>query len=123
MKTKTINYIFMTLIIAFAIFAWFFIPNPLIQEIAVSGAILYFAIMMLLLRIKDDRKQPDRANKKTGIYSEFYKGVYIGFGIVLGINFFIQLFTDDETMKMTSRVFTYTYAAILGIIYLTTRNK
>lgn len=78
---------------------------------------------MLLLRIKDDKEHPDRANKKTGIYSEFYRGVYIGFGIVLGINFFIQLFSDDEIMKITSRVFTYTYAAILGIIYLVKRNK
>ncbi|OBY78768.1 hypothetical protein BBG47_14905 [Paenibacillus sp. KS1] len=123
MKKIRFSYILLAIIVAFAVFAYFFIPNPLIQEIAVSGAILYFAIMMLLLRIRDDREQPDRANKKTGIYSEFYRGVYIGFGIVLGINFFIHLFADDETMKITSRVFTCTYAAILGIFYLTTRNK
>lgn len=123
MRKTTVNYILLAVIVVFAVFAYFFIPNPLIQEIAVSGAILYFVIMMLLLRIRDDREQPDRANKKTGIYSEFYRGVYIGFGIVLGIHFFIQLLTDDETMKMTSRVFTYTYAAILGIIYLIRRNK
>ncbi|MGG0811115.1 hypothetical protein [Paenibacillus alvei] len=119
----TMGYVILAIIVAFAIFAYFFIPNPLIQEIAVSGAILYFVIMMLLLRIKDDREHPDRADKKTGIYSEFYRGLYIGFGIVLGINFFIHIFADDEAMKITSRVFTCTYAAILGIFYLTTRNK
>lgn len=110
-------------IVVFVIFAYFFNPNPLIKDIAVSIAILYFFILVILLKRKDDRQQPGEAQKSKGIYSEFYKGIYIGFGIVLGINFFIQLFTDDETMKMTSRVFTYTYAAILGIIYLIKRNK
>jgi len=123
LKKTTVNYILLAVIVAFAIFAYLFNPNPLIKDIAVSSAILYFFILIILLKRKDDRQQPDEAQKSKGIYSEFYKGVYIGFGIVLGINFFIQLFTDDETMKMTSRVFTYTYAAILGIIYLIKRNK
>lgn len=110
-------------IVAFVIFAYFFNPNPLIKDIAVSIAILYFFILVILLKRKDDRQQPGEAQKSKGIYSEFYKGIYIGFGIVLGINFFIHLFADDETMKITSRVFTCTYAAILGIFYLTMRNK
>lgn len=123
MKKITINLIMLVFIVAFVIFAYFFNPNPLIKDISVSIAILYFFILVILLKRKDDRQQPGEAQKSKGIYSEFYKGIYIGFGIVLGINFFIQLFTDDETMKMTSRVFTYTYAAILGIIYLIKRSK
>ncbi|MFW5438261.1 hypothetical protein [Paenibacillus apiarius] len=114
MKKLTIHYIILAVIVAIAVFTHFFIPDLIIKDIALSCAIIYFWILVLTLRIIDGRKQTESVKKSTEVYT--------GYAVVLGFNFFIQIFSDDKTMKNTSLAFAFVYFTIFAIIYLVKRK-
>ncbi|WP_237728535.1 hypothetical protein [Paenibacillus sp. OSY-SE] len=114
LKKLTIHYIILAVIVAIAVFTHFFIPDQLIKDIALSCAIIYFWILVLTLKIIDGRKQTESVEKSTEVYT--------GYAVVLGFNFFIQIFSDDKTMKNTSLAFAFVYFTIFAIIYLVKRK-
>ncbi len=102
----------LAVILAVNIFIQVFIDDQMLKNIAFSCIILYFCIVVFIL--KDDRKQKDGVAKVTK--------VHIAHVVILGINFFIQIFSGDNTIKDISMACTFFYFAIFAILYLVKRK-
>ncbi|MBN3524935.1 hypothetical protein [Paenibacillus apiarius] len=114
MRNITKAYITLAVILAINVFIQFFVGDKLMKDIALSCAIIYFFVLVFILKLKDDRKQKDGVAKVTK--------VHIAHVVILGINFFIQIFSGDNTIKDISMACTFFYFTIFAIIYLVKRK-
>lgn len=104
----------LAVILAVNIFIQVFIDDQMLKNIAFSCIILYFCILVFILKLRDDRTQKDSVEKVTK--------VHIAHVVILGINFFIQIFAGDNTIKDISMACTFFYFSIFAILYLIKRK-
>ncbi|MGG4397175.1 hypothetical protein ABEX25_22995 [Paenibacillus thiaminolyticus] len=105
MRKAAIPYIVLAIMVGATLFLHVIGSDKIIKEIAFSSIILYLCILILTLRKKNSSKQHDSRIRILLVF-------------VLGINFFISIFSGNERFKDIVLGCSFFFVAIFAIMHL-----
>ncbi|MDG0873007.1 hypothetical protein L3476_20555 [Paenibacillus thiaminolyticus] len=105
MGKAAIPYIVLAIMVGATLFLHVIGSDKIIKEIAFSSIILYLCIFILALRKKDSSKQHDSRIRILIVF-------------ILGINFFISIFSGNERFKDIVLGCSFFFVAIFVIMHL-----